>query len=31
MTNENFIEKAKALVAEYAAEHIDKTDTIPPL
>ena len=30
MTNENFIEKAKALVEEYAAEHIDKTDTIPP-
>lgn len=29
MTNANFIEKAKALVANYAIEHSDKTDTIP--
>lgn len=29
MTNENFIEKAKELVANYAKEHIDKTDTVP--
>ena len=30
MTNEKFIEQAKDLVAKYAAEHIDKTDTVPP-
>lgn len=30
MGNEQFIEKAKKLVADYATEHIDKTDTIPP-
>ena len=30
MTNENFIAKAKELVSHYAAEHIDKTDTVPP-
>lgn len=30
MTNEKFIEKAKELVANYATEHIDKTDTVPP-
>ena len=29
MTNEKFIEQAKALVADYATEHIDKTDTVP--
>ena len=29
MTNEKFLELAKALVADYATEHIDKTDTIP--
>lgn len=29
MTNEKFIEKAKNLVAEYAAEHLDKTDDVP--
>lgn len=30
MGNEEFIKKAKALVKNYAEEHIDKTDTIPP-
>ena len=30
MTNEKFIEKAKKLVFDYAVEHIDKTETIPP-
>lgn len=30
MGNEKFIEKAKELVANYAKEHIDKTDTVPP-
>lgn len=30
MTNEMFIEKAKSLVENYAKEHIDKTDTVPP-
>ncbi|MBQ2241470.1 MAG: hypothetical protein II319_04960 [Clostridia bacterium] len=30
MTNEHFVEQAKALVASYATEHIDKTDKIPP-
>lgn len=29
MTSEKFIEKAKILVAEYAAEHLDKTDDVP--
>ena len=29
MTNEKFIEKAKAIVAKYAEEHTDKTDTVP--
>lgn len=29
MTNEKFIEQAKALVAQYAAEHLDKTDDVP--
>lgn len=28
MTNEKFIEKAKNLVAEYAEEHLDKTDDV---
>ena len=28
MTNEKFIEQAKKLVADYATEHLDKTDTI---
>ena len=30
MTNEEFIVKAKTLVAHYAAKHIDKTDNVPP-
>lgn len=30
MGNEEFIEKAKHLVVNYAAEHLDKSDTIPP-
>lgn len=30
MTNEKFIEQAKALVSSYAEEHLDKTDTVPP-
>lgn len=30
MTNEKFIEKAKALVASYVEEHTDKTDTVLP-
>lgn len=30
MTNEKFIETAKALVTDYIIEHMDKTDTIPP-
>ncbi len=29
MSNEKFIEKAKAYVADYAAKHCDKTDKIP--
>lgn len=29
MKNEKFIKKAKELVANYAKEHIDKTDTVP--
>jgi len=29
MTNEKFIEKAKQIVAIYAREHFDKTDTGP--
>lgn len=29
MKNEEFIQKAKELVANYAAEHIDKTDEMP--
>lgn len=29
MTNEEFIKKAKALVEDYAKEHIDKTDLMP--
>lgn len=29
MTNEKFIEQAKDLVAQYAAEHLDKTDDVP--
>lgn len=29
MSNEEFLEKAKDLVREYAIEHIDKTDEIP--
>lgn len=28
MTNEKFIEQAKALVANYATDHIDKTDNV---
>ena len=27
---EKFIETAKSLVENYAVEHIDKTDTVPP-
>lgn len=30
MGNEEFIEKAKAIVNSYVEEHLDKTDTIPP-
>lgn len=30
MTNEKFIEKAISLVSNYASEHLDKADTIPP-
>ena len=30
MTNEEFIMLAKELVMQYAEEHIDKTDTVPP-
>ena len=30
MENEKFIETAKKLVADYATEHLDKKDTIPP-
>lgn len=30
MTNEKFIEQAKALAASYAEEHLDKSDTVPP-
>lgn len=29
MDNEEFIEKCKELVREYAMEHLDKTDRIP--
>lgn len=29
MSNEEFIEKCKELVREYAIEHLDKTDEIP--
>lgn len=29
MNNEEFIEKAKQLVKEYALEHLDKSDNIP--
>ena len=29
MTNEKFIKEAKQIVADYAKEHIDKTDTEP--
>lgn len=29
MTSEKFIEKAKELVAEYAKEHLDKSDDVP--
>jgi hypothetical protein len=29
MSNEKFIEKAKAYVADYTAKHCDKTDKIP--
>ncbi|MBR4079520.1 MAG: hypothetical protein IKK29_04860 [Christensenellaceae bacterium] len=29
MSNEKFIERAKALVAQYAAEHLDKTEEAP--
>ena len=30
MTNEEFIEKAKQIVADYAREHLDKTEIVPP-
>lgn len=30
MTNEKFIEKAKQIVSDYAKEHFDKTETVPP-
>ena len=29
MTNQDFIDKAKQLVLDYAIEHLDKTDKIP--
>lgn len=29
MSNEEFLEKAKELVKEYAIEHLDKSDAIP--
>ena len=29
MSNEKFIEKAKALVSKYVVEHIDKTYVVP--
>lgn len=29
MSNEEFIEKSKELVRQYAIDHIDKTDEIP--
>ena len=29
MSNEEFIQKCKELVKEYAIEHLDKTDEIP--
>ena len=29
MSNEEFMEKCKELVKEYAIEHLDKTDEIP--
>lgn len=29
MTSEKFIEKARELVAEYAKEHLDKSDDVP--
>lgn len=29
MSNEEFIQKCKDLVAEYAIEHLDKSDEIP--
>ena len=29
MSNEEFMEKCKELVREYAIEHLDKTDEIP--
>lgn len=29
MSNEEFIEKSKELVKEYAIKHLDKTDEIP--
>lgn len=30
MTNAEFIEKAKQIVADYAREHLDKTEIVPP-
>lgn len=30
MDNEKFIDRAKYLVADYAIEHLDKSDTLPP-
>ena len=30
MGNEKFIEACKKVVREYAIEHMDKTDTVPP-
>ena len=29
MSNEEFLEKAKELVRDYAMEHLDKSDGIP--
>ena len=31
MGNEKFIEECKKVVREYAIEHMDKTDTVPPI
>lgn len=30
MGNQEFINKCKQIVRDYAIEHLDKTDTVPP-